>query len=213
MTPGGWYMVSDRDPGFPWTKFEYLMRMPEIFEPQWEDGVDRDPAVAVGRQSFAGHRFVWMVMQDSKAWGFVAAGVRGQFWSDLHVGFRRECPGVVKKAAGLWTIGELFTRTPFRKVVGFVPEFNMPARMWARQMGMRPEGRITEACWRDGVPYDLIPFGVTKYEFSNWVRAFSQKYAHLPAEQPRSGPNGSEWDTGLGVYGRQPCTTDPSAIS
>lgn len=188
---GSFRMVSDRDGAFPWTKFERLLRQPEIFGPQWEDEVPLDPAVAVRPQEFRPHQFVWLVMRETQALGFVAAGLRGRHWVDLHVGFREGVLGPVKKSAIIWTFGKLFFVIGVRKISAFVPEFNMPARIMARSVGMRLEGRIEAAIWRNGVPCAAIAYGVTKDEFPVWLQLFCKEHTDIPPEQ-------LEWGTAIG---------------
>lgn len=180
-------MVSDRHGTFPWTKFERLLRLPEIFGPQWEDLVPLDPTVAVPMQEFRPHQYIWLLMRETKALGFVAAGIRGRHWVDLHVGFRKGTLGPIKKSAIVWTLARLFFDVGVQKVSAFVPEFNVPARIMARSVGMRPEGRIEGAVRRNDRLFAVIPFGVTKHEFPIWLESVGVHNAGVPAEQLERG--------------------------
>lgn len=182
-------MVSDRDPTFPWTKFERLMRVPEIFEPQWEDGLPAEPSVISMPREPQAQQFIWLLMQDARALGFIAAMLRGRNWAEIHGGFRRGVPGRVKKAAALWTLSRLFFSLNLKKVTGFIPEFNRPARIMARETGLHFEGRIAAACWRHGKAYAMLAYGVSHDEFLNWIKLEGSKRADYAAEQPERRPN------------------------
>lgn len=186
-------MVSDRDATFPWAKFERILRVSEIFQPQWEDGLPTEPNLIVGPREPVANQFIWLLMTGPKALGFIAAIMRGKNWAEIHGGFRRGVPGRIKRAAAVWTLSTLFSALHLRKVTGFIPEFNMPARIMARETGLRFEGRISSACWRHGKPYAMLAYGVTSDEFLNWLRVVGQKRANNPAEQPEQRPvNGIE---------------------
>src|SRR5215469_12305859 len=116
MIEGEFRMVSDRRPDFPWIKFERLLHDPHVFLPQWEDGVSPDPKEAVRTQSFSPHQFIWLVMAGTRAVGFVAVGLRGRHWLDMHVGFREQVPGITKRNAIIWVEHRVLCELGFAKL-------------------------------------------------------------------------------------------------
>jgi len=177
-------MISDREAGFPWTKFEHLLRLPEIFGPQWEDGLPADPAVAVAPQSLEANQFIWLMMDESLALGFVAIGMRGRNWAEMHVGFRTGVRGILKKVACIYVLDRMLNGIGVHKISAFVPEFNMPARLMARSLGMEFEGKISNCCKRHGRTYDRLAYGVTRDEFLNWLKRRNLYNSSHPPEQP-----------------------------
>lgn len=186
---GRYRVVSDRDPAFPWTKFERLLHVQEIFEPQWEDRVPTDPREAVSQPSFSPGQFVWLLMEDVRALGFVLNSVRGRFWVDAHMGFRPGVPGVAKKLMCVWVQRALFCELDIRKISAFVPEFNRPARVLARSLGFRQEGYIPANVWRNSRAFGTVVYGMTRDEFIVWLQFFSKERADIPAEQSERGAN------------------------
>lgn len=188
MTDLGQYrVISDREPNFPWTKFEKLLCVQEIFEPQWEDGVPLDPRMAIGPQGYSPSQFVWMLMEDTRALGFILNAIRGKFWVDVHLGFRPGVPGIAKKMSGMWVMHKLFADLGVRKISAFVPEFNRPARVLARSMGLRQEGYMPGTVWRNGIAFGTVVYGVTRDEQLIWFKFFGEKRTDLPPEQPEWG--------------------------
>ena len=181
---GGLHLVSDRRPDFPWTKLERLLREPEIFRPQWEDGLPDEPTKAVPMQSFDPHQCIWILMDGLKARGFVAVGLRGLNWGEVHAGFRNGTPGLAKKRSIVFVCYQMFMCAGLRKLSTFTPEFNLPARVMARSCGWHYEGRIANCCWRNGKGYSRLVYGIERDEFLDWLKRQSQQRSGIPAEQP-----------------------------
>jgi len=199
-------MVEAHRDNFPWTKFHTLMRLPEIYDPQWEDGMP-----AVGKDwpmatSISPTNWLWLVMEGSKAHGFVLVEQIGLRWAQIHTGFRPRFPAITKKYAGAWAMQVCFDQIGLGKLSAFVPEDNQGARRAAREMGFEREGYIPEVGSRNGRPFGRIVYGVTR---DAWYRRFKLirfERSYLPPEQPqraadrgtertRDGIGWDEWDT------------------
>jgi len=172
---------------FPWTKLLRVMRFPEVWMPQVEDGVTADGLTVEYLQQRGTPTCLFM--DGPKTLGFVALESHGRVWTSMHVGFKPGVPGYVKRSNILYAMMSVFETTETRKLTGMVPEFNKPARWMARQCFMQPTGRVTKAFLRDGKLCDLVVYGVSKDEFPIRQLAFSREQAHIPAEQSEFGPN------------------------
>jgi len=195
-------MVEAHQDNFPWTKFHTLMRLPEIYDPQWEDGmppVGKDWPMAT---SISPTNWLWLVMQGPKAHGFVLVEQIGMRWAQIHTGFRKGFPAITKKYVGAWAMKVCFEQIGMHKLSAFIPEDNLLARRAAREMGFDREGYIPEVGSRNGRPFGRILYGVTH---DAWCRRFKLvrfERTYLPPEQPQCSPdecakrtrNGVGWD-------------------
>ena len=56
----------------------------------------------------------------------------------------------------------MFDNTPCKKIIGYTPETNKPARLFAQLCGFKLEGRIKKAFPLNGELYDLHVVGICK---------------------------------------------------
>ena len=157
-------IICSNDPEFPWTKFRTLMLRPEIYEPQLEDGSitpDKLDIIAMARDD--PRKFHWLVMNESRTLGFIAAFQKGAVWAEIHMAFRRGVGGRIKKESVLHVMKQLFSAR-FEKLSALIPASNRPARVLVRSCGGQLEGRLVGAIRQNGRPVDLILYGVTRDE-------------------------------------------------
>ena len=64
--------------------------------------------------------------------------------------------------AGKETIAWFFNNSPAQKIISFIPEFNRPARIYARACGMKKEGVVTKSYFKFGKLHDQIIVGIEK---------------------------------------------------
>lgn len=151
-------VVSDRA-NFPWTKFYTLLRRPEVYGTQLEDGYP-----PVETMDFRGYEHdpcaqVWLVMHGERTLGFVLAKQTGQVRKELHVGFRAHVEGWLKKGA-IAGVVELLFRAGVRQITATIPEQNKAARYLAVAIGMRRVGRLEKSFLRDGQLWDHVVYGI-----------------------------------------------------
>jgi len=86
-------------------------------------------------------------------------------FSELHTMIIPEARGVgaieAGKEAAIW----YFENTSCKKIVTLIPEFNKPARIFAKKFGFEPNGNNTKSFLRDGILYDQHIYGLEKEKF------------------------------------------------
>lgn len=157
-------MVYSHSENFPWMKYQKLWQLPEIFDPQVEDGYPPAHEIDFIQQSDP-RQHIWLVMEGSKALGFVVLEMRGLHWAEGHIAFRRDIRGYVKKYSAIWALEFAFCRLGVVKVNAFIARYNRTARFLVREIGMVEEGVITKSFVRNGQLVDRLVYGVTKDEF------------------------------------------------
>lgn len=158
-------MVHSHNSAFPWTKFQRLWRLPEIFDAQVEDGYpppDQIEWLDMARPN----EHIWLAMQGSRALGFVVNQLHGAYWGEIHASFRNGVPGLIKKHAAVYCLTHSFEVMGMIKMSAFIARYNRPARFLAREVGMTPEGVISKSFLRNGQHVDRLVYGVTRDEFS-----------------------------------------------
>lgn len=156
-------MIPSTHPDFSWDAFHALMQMPEIYNPQMEDGLP-PPEEMNFRCGHLPGRTSWLVKEADWYFGYTAVEQMNFRWVSLHTAFRRGTPGFLKKAAVMWTMGRMFECGAI-KITAMIPRFNRPACHLAGAVGMQREGVITKAFLRNGQLVDLLVFGVEKDVF------------------------------------------------
>ena len=170
MEPGAETILihNSFEPGFPWHELHELLREPEIYNMQMEDGfpppeegvfIDRPHPLTV----------VWLVQVGD---GFVGYGMMkalGIKWAEVHIGFKREAGGALKRRFFRWMLRRTFDGG-IGKITAFVPVFNRPACVMAAGNGFEREGRIVASFFRNGHYVDRIVFGLTKAQFDEMER-------------------------------------------
>ena len=153
-------VVDSSHEEFPWKDYVELMRLPEVFAPQMEDGYP--PVRKIDFEGYARSPFrrVWLFFDEGRSIGFVMLSRRGQRWEEGHLGFRRGISGQLKRAAVLGVIKIAFAGGT-KKISAFIPSFNRPACHLVAACGFQREGAIYSAFLREGEMRDVIIFGVS----------------------------------------------------
>lgn len=158
-------MICSHDPAFPWNEYHKLWQSREIFDAQVEDGYPPPEEITFITEP-ADDCWIFMASSEGKYCGFTVIEQLSLYWGEIHASFLRKTPGSMKKLAGIWTLKAAFDGYNFVKMSAFIAAYNRPARLYAREIGMEPEGRITKSFVRNGQLVDRIVYGVTKDEFS-----------------------------------------------
>lgn len=143
-----------------------IMRRSDIY---WsaQDAMSPPPETVDYREYLA-HPDVWAVtaLYNGTPVGYVVLMQRTSIGAELHVGFVRECRGLIAKTFVLHTIGVAFRDRGLLKLWAIVPSDNRAAILGAKAVGFTPEGRLRNAMMRrvaDGPALrDLLILGLSK---------------------------------------------------
>jgi hypothetical protein len=86
-------------------------------------------------------------------------------FSELHTMIVPESRGIEAIEAGKNAATWYFKNTTCLKIITLIPEFNRPARIFAKKFGFEDNGNNTKSFLRDGILYDQHIYGLEKEKF------------------------------------------------
>jgi hypothetical protein len=149
---------------FPWTKFYRLLGLPEIVDPQLEDGVNwNTPSPTELAEFFENdsRRVVWLASYGERAIGFVSFTQESRLRWEIHTGFRPGVPGAIKKKIGIGVLALMNHHHGMQCVYAYLPECNRGGLRMAAECGLSRWGIIPHSFLRDGIRYHTILVGAT----------------------------------------------------
>jgi len=100
-----------------------------------------------------------LVIDEEEIAGLVIIEEQNGVMGQLHIAFLAGHRGKIAVEGIRDVFAWVWQHTPYRKLIGLLPRWNMQARVLARNVGMRREGCLRKAHLRRGKYHDLMIYG------------------------------------------------------